>query len=91
MVKLREQLKSNIIKVNHKYTQFSIRNIIDIHLLANNISSFYYFAIFSRKFFSLYLHEEDKCNLPPWSESNGGINHNWLNNIAHGLVSTQLW
>ena len=54
IVKLREQLKSNlIIKVIFQYTQFAIRNIINIHLLANDISTKYYFAIFLKNVISL--------------------------------------
>ena len=75
MVKLREQLKSNLIKLNNQYTQFSIRNIINIHLLANGISTNYYFAVFLKKFVSLVKSTYTKWpSVPPWSEVNGGIN-----------------
>ena len=66
MVKLREQLKSNLIKINYQYKQFSIRNIIDINLLANDISTNYYFAIFLKKVFSLVKTNYTKrTSVPP--------------------------
>ena len=75
LVKLREQLKSNLIKVNYQYTQFSTQNIINVHLLANDTSTNFYFAVFLKEVFSLvkstYL---KKTSIPPWSGSNGGIN-----------------
>ena len=75
MVKLREQLKSNLIKVNYQYTQFSIRNIINILLHANDISTNYYFAIFLKKVFTLVKSTYTRrTNVQPWSESNGEIN-----------------
>ena len=75
LVKLREQLKSNLIKVNYQYTQFSTHNIINVHLLANDTSTNFYFAVFLKKVFSLvkstYL---KRTSIPHWSESNGEIN-----------------
>ena len=51
-IKLREQLKINIIKLNYQYTQFSIRDLINIHFLANDIATKYFSAIFARNFFA---------------------------------------
>ena len=66
LVKLREQLKSNLIKVNYQYTQFSTQNIINVHLLANDTSTNFYFAVFLKKGFSLvksiYL---KRTSIPP--------------------------
>ena len=74
IVKLREQIKSNLIKVNYQYTQFSIQSIINIRLLANDISTNCYFAIFSQNVFhSLNLYT-NRTSVPPWNEGNGGIN-----------------
>ena len=84
IVKLREQLKSNLAKVNYQYTQFSIRNMINIHLLANDISTNYYFTIFRKKVFSLVKSTYMKrTNLrtrrgqllaPAWNENNVWFN-----------------
>ena len=67
-------MKSSLIKVNYQYTQVSIRNIINIHLLSHDISTNYYFVIFLKKVFSLvkstYM---KKTSVPTWSESNGGF------------------
>ena len=75
LVKLTEQLKSNLIKVNYQYTQFSTQNIINVHLLAKDTSTNFYFAVFLKKVFSFvkstYL---KRTSIPPWSESNGVIN-----------------
>ena len=98
-VKIREQLKSNIIniiniidscamlalyvsikflllliKVHYQYTQFSFRNMINIHLLANDTSTNYDFAIFLKKVFSSVKSTYTKrTSVPHCSDSNGGI------------------
>ena len=82
IAKLREQLKSNIIEVSYQYTQFAIGNIINIHSLANYICTDYHFAIFLKKCFSpVKSPYTTRISVPPWSQSNWGINnHNGLNN-----------
>ena len=73
MVELREQLESNLFKFNYQYTQFFNWKITNIYLLANIFTN-YYFAIFLKKVFSLAKSNYTKgTSVPPWNESNGGI------------------